>query len=115
MIWVLQSRDGDEMLERCAFARSKGGFRCAFGENTHEEAEIIADRVDGVTVDAVTSSYHVPRAYLTIAASLKQRGISLDLLRVRGVGAVDSEAARREARKLAEYQAKGHALRWEDV
>lgn len=83
------------------------------GLNTWEEAQNIAQETNhGQTVHVVTSNYHVARAYLTLCRAFSGQPV---VVHVEGVGRVTEHDARREAAKLAEAQAKGHACRWEDA
>lgn len=117
-VWVLKG-PGLEMFERLAEARrhTQAETEIAYGNNTFAEANDILARDDGDAIYVVTSSYHVPRAYLTLAAATLQHlsRPHKQVLHVWGVGTVTNEQAQREARKLAEAQARGHALKWEDV
>lgn len=118
MIWVLKGI-GRETAERCDEAQrcmepNSPGIMVAEGLNTYEEAVYIATHCSHPPLRIVTSAYHVPRAYLTIRAALRVQGLDT-LVQVWGEGTVTNEQAQREAAKLVEAQAKGHALKWEDV
>ena len=120
MIWVLKG-PGPEMAERYAAARAGAWelaeVRVAEGNNTYAEANHIAFDDDSDAVYVVTSAYHVPRAYLTLMAALRARAALThkQVLHVWGTGTVTNLQMQSEAKKLADAQAKGHALRWEDV
>lgn len=115
MIWVLKG-PGPEMAERHTLA---GLTRVRIGEpvgkNTAEEADHIAQHSwSAEVIYVVTSAYHVSRAYLTILRACRACGLS-PVLHVWGTGTVTNLQMQSEAKKLAEAQVKGHALRWEDV
>ena len=116
MICYVLKGPGPEMAERLEAVKGAGLSEIVYpdGENTYEEAEHIGVKIGTVTY-VVTSAYHVPRAYLTILASLRRRGFGTPVLHVWGTGTVTNAQAQSEAAKLAAAQARGHALRWEDV
>ena len=113
MIWILKG-PGPEMAERFALALPHfGEGSVPRGANTWEEACHIAEQTAAV-VYVATSAYHVPRAYLTLMAAFRKWD-ARPIVHVWGAGVVTNLQAQREAMKLADAQAKGHALRWEDV
>jgi uncharacterized SAM-binding protein YcdF (DUF218 family) len=113
--WVLKG-PGPEIAER-RLAVPPGEFvDQPAGLNTWEEAtEIVAASQDGDTVYVVTSAYHVARAYLTLQAALRAAAPKRLVLHVWGTGTVTNIQLASESQKLAEAQAKGHALRWDEL
>lgn len=100
-----------EQLDRESVTAS----RIPRGLNTWEEAlDIAVNTNPGETVHVVTSSYHVGRAYLTLRAAFRQLNKPA-VVHVLGVGEMTNLQAQSESQKLTAAQAKGHALKWEDV
>lgn len=113
-VWILRG-PGPEMKERYEAARQWGVEpQLPTGQNTYEEAEDIAAHSTGEDiVYAVTSAYHVTRAYLTLKAAFKAQQVN-SIVHVWGTGTITNIQMQSEAQKLAAAQAKGHALKWED-
>lgn len=113
MIWVLKG-PGPEQAARMAEAHRLGIPSTPPGLNTAEEARQIATLETEDVCWVVTSAYHVPRAYLTLAKAFKAAQ-NPAALHVWGTGTVTGQQAREEAAKLLAAQAQGDALAWSDL
>ena len=102
------------------------------GLNTHEECERVSDWLEVVererdTVLLVTSPYHMPRAFLTMLASLQERGLDETIVVLPlpagdtpwweapdGIDVTRMDLLADEFRKIEAYQALGHVASYED-